>query len=373
MKDALFFHRTDYAQKLLNSLKDGITHAVTLFAPRRMGKTQFLLQDIAPLAEQQGFNVFYFSFMDSHHPISDFQSALYQFAQNIQAGNKAKTFLSGISKIDILGIGLEREIASNEAPRLSDIIAVIASDNRPSLLLLDEVQELARLSDAKGLIRSLRTGLDVHQYQIKTIFTGSSTNGLRAMFNDNKAPFFHFAHALDFPLLGQEFTDFLAEIYYERTGKPINTAALFELFQSLHHTPMYLRAIIQDMIINPSISLREAAEKRMAQLGEQDREAGQWQQMKALEKAIIRDIAKGIEVNLYSQENRQKYAALLGVGHVGNSSVQGAIRRMERHDWISRDAGGKWIVNNPLLATWIRENSASCADCADCDSLLTSK
>ncbi|SPU57699.1 Uncharacterised protein [Brevundimonas vesicularis] len=32
--------------------------------------------------------------------------------------------------------------------------------------------------------------------------------------------------------------------------------------------------------------------------------------MKTLEKAIIRDIAKGIEVNLYSQENRQKYAAL---------------------------------------------------------------
>lgn len=63
-------------------------------------------------------------------------------------------------------------------------------------------------------------------------------------------------------------------------------------------------------------------------------------------------------MNLYSQENRQKYAALLGVEHVGNSSVQGAIRRMERHDWISRDAGGKWIVNNPLLATWIRENSA---------------
>lgn len=68
----------------------------------------------------------------------------------------------------------------------------------------------------------------------------------------------------------------------ERTGNPINTAALFELFQGLHHTPMYLRAIIQDMIINPSVSLRESAEKRMAQLGEQDREAGQWQQMKAL-------------------------------------------------------------------------------------------
>ena len=30
-------------------------------------------------------------------------------------------------------------------------------------------------------------------------------------------------------------------------------------------------------------------------------------------------------MNLYSQENRQKYAALLGVEYIGNSSVQGAI------------------------------------------------
>lgn len=357
MKSILFFHRIPYAQKLLNSLKDGITHAFTLFAPRRMGKTQFLLQDVAPLAEQQGFNVFYFSFMDSRNPVSDFQQALYQFARNIQTGGKAKTFLSGINKIEVLGLAVEREITQEEAPRISDVIALIAADSRPSLLLLDEVQELARLPETDGLIRSLRTGLDVHQDQVKTIFTGSSTNGLRAIFNDNKAPFFHFAHALDFPTLGQEFTDFLAEIYHDRTGNCLDSGELFALFQRLHFTPMYLRRIIEDMIIDPALNLTEAAQKRIAELGAEDREAGQWEQMKPLERAIIRDIAAASSLSPYSQENRQKYAALLGVEAVSSSSVQGAIRRMERQDWISRDVGGKLSVNNPLLKTWIRENS----------------
>ncbi|WP_325040325.1 hypothetical protein [Neisseria wadsworthii] len=36
----------DYAAKLINSPKDGIMHALILFAPRRMEKTKFLLNDI---------------------------------------------------------------------------------------------------------------------------------------------------------------------------------------------------------------------------------------------------------------------------------------------------------------------------------------
>ena len=37
-------------------------------------------------------------------------------------------------------------------------------------MLLDEVQELARVSHTIGLIRSLRTGLDINQQKIKVIF-----------------------------------------------------------------------------------------------------------------------------------------------------------------------------------------------------------
>lgn len=357
MKDPLFFHREEYAAKLINSLQDGITHAFTLFAPRRMGKTQFLLQDVTPQAEERGFNVFYFSFMDSANPAVEFQAALYRFAKSIQAGGKAKTFLSGINKIELFGLGIERETQQQALPTISEIIGHIANDNRPSLLLLDEVQELARLNDTDGLIRSLRTGLDINQAKVKTVFTGSSTNGLRAMFNDNKAPFFHFAHALDFPLLGKEFTDFLAGVYHDRTGKRLEQAALYSVFERLNHTPMYMRAIIQDMILSPEISLEQAAESRIMELGAQYSEAGQWQKMKPLEQAIIQDIAEG-NTSPYSQESRQKYAVQLGVEAITSSSIQGAIRRMKRHEWISTDAAGRPVINNPLFKTWILENIA---------------
>ena len=50
MRDPLYFPRTELSTALLSSLKSGISHAFTLFAPRRMGKTQFLTNDIAPAA-----------------------------------------------------------------------------------------------------------------------------------------------------------------------------------------------------------------------------------------------------------------------------------------------------------------------------------
>lgn len=356
-QDPLFFHRDTYAAQLVGSLQAGITHAFTLFAPRRMGKTQFLLQDVEPQAKAAGFNVFYFSFMDSAHPAADFQAALLRFASESQTGGKAKNLIGEITKIELLGIGLERTAAAADTPRLSEIIGLIAKDKRPTLLLLDEIQELARRPGADGLIRSLRTGLDVNQAKIKTIFTGSSTNGLRAMFNDNKAPFFHFAHALDFPTLGKDFTDFLADVYHRRTGQNIDQAALYGLFERLHHSPMPMRAVIQDMILNPELTLEKAAAARLAQLNQTDGEMRQWQQMNPLEQAILKDIARNPDTSPYSRESRQRYAAALGIENLSSSSVQGAIRRMTRHDWISRDSSGRLTVNNPLLKTWIVENT----------------
>ena len=348
--DPLYFHRADYARKLLNSLHDGITHAFTLFAPRRMGKTQFLLRDVAPLAEDMGFNVFYFSFMDDEPDtvVSRFQAALHRFAAD---NSKIKTFIASIKKLDIAGSGLERDIHS-DAPPVSTLIGHLAAGKRQTLLLLDEVQELAHIKGTSGLIRALRTGLDVNQQQVKTIFTGSSTNALHAMFNDSKAPFFHFAHALDFPVFGREFTDFLATVYAARTGRELDGAAFYAVFERLNKTPMYMRAVTQDMIVNPALQLDEAMAYRMAQMQTQAGYWHQWAGLKPLERAILADIAQG-GVAPYSHERRGHYAALLGVQEVGTSQVQSSIKRLARQDLLTRDTGGNLQINSPALQTWL--------------------
>lgn len=70
---------------------------VALFAPRRMGKTHFLLKDITPLAKQNHINIFYFSFMSASNQIQSlFQNAPAQFTYDIQSSKKAVAFIGGI-------------------------------------------------------------------------------------------------------------------------------------------------------------------------------------------------------------------------------------------------------------------------------------
>lgn len=360
-KDPLHFPRTELAKRLLVSLKDGISHALTLFAPRRMGKTKFLMEDIKPLAEDTGFNVFYYSFMEQsqkHQTETAFIQALADFLDNVSNGkSKVLEALNKIGQIEVLGVGLSlNETAQTQIISVSQIITELAEKSpKPVLMLLDEIQELARIKGTETLVKSLRTGLDINQNKVKVIFTGSSTNGLRTMFNDHKAPFFHFAHPLDFPNLPKHFTDFLADIYEERTSNQIDKQAFYALFQRFNYTPLYLRAITQDMIINPNLTLEQATQVRMAQMEEITEYAIQWQSLSELEKEIIKAIANN-DTNLYSKNTKEQIAQKLGIENLSSSSIQGKIRKLEKAEILTRDTANTLKINNPYFQTWIAEN-----------------
>lgn len=360
--DPLYFPRSELAQRLLISLKDGITHALTLFAPRRMGKTQFLLNDIEPKAEEMGFNVFYFSFMeqaDDNKTQQAFVYALLDFLNKItQRKSKLIDTLKSIKSLDILGVGVELNEQEEQAQiNVSRLLNEIAEKSeKPILMLLDEVQELARSKGNEGLVRSLRTGLDVNQSKIKVIFTGSSTNGLKAMFNDNKAPFFHFAHALNFPHLDKSFTDFLADIYEQRTGKQLDKTAFYQTFERFHFTPLYMRAITQDMIINPDLTLDEVVEYRLSQMDEQGGIMKQWQHLSELERQLLRLIANGNSTP-YSKETRLMLAEVMGIEDITSSTIQGKLRKLERNELITRNIDKTLQINNPHFKTWIKERT----------------
>lgn len=351
-KDPLYFHRSALAETLLSAFQSGISSAFTLFAPRRMGKTQFLLQDITPLAKEKGFAVFYFSFMDRHDfpPAQLFQRDLFQFKEM----GTVKRFLDKVNKVEVFGLSMERE--QSALPNVRAIMDELAERKEPTLLLLDEVQELARLKNTDDLIRSLRTGLDIHQQKIKTIFTGSSTNGLRLLFQDLKAPFFQFSHSINFPTLGREFTDFMANIYQERTGQILDKEVLFDAFERLYKIPMHFRSLIADLILNPDLSLSDALFHRLNEIDDQNEYALNWVKLSAIERLILQMLANGQE-GLYSENNRQQMAEALGIEHLKTSTIQSAIRRLQNKDFITRNLANKIQLNNTLFANWIKEQS----------------
>ena len=59
------YPRKDLTEKVLIAYEQGLSDTLTLFAPRRMGKTEFVLLDLIPAAAQRGYTPVYVSFWEN--------------------------------------------------------------------------------------------------------------------------------------------------------------------------------------------------------------------------------------------------------------------------------------------------------------------
>src|SRR3990167_6591849 len=79
--DIWHYPRKELAKQVLGMFESGLSSALVFFAPRRMGKTEFLLKDMRPLAKKRGWDVLYFSFLDASSNAKEaFTLALIEFA-----------------------------------------------------------------------------------------------------------------------------------------------------------------------------------------------------------------------------------------------------------------------------------------------------
>ena len=118
---------------------------------------------------------------------------------------------------------------------------------------------------------------------------------------------------------------------------------------------MHARTIVQDMIINPALSLEDAAALRLAHLYDDTDYSDTWRELKALDRQILKHLAHG-EFSPYRQETREQLAREMGIDALSTSQMQAAMRRLERADLITRDAASQWAFNHPDLKGWIKEN-----------------
>ena len=82
-EDAWHYPRENLAARTLNALVEGSAKALTLFAPRRTGKTEFLTKDLTPYAESKGHKVVYISFWRA--PLSPLALILYSLEVTLKS------------------------------------------------------------------------------------------------------------------------------------------------------------------------------------------------------------------------------------------------------------------------------------------------
>ncbi len=357
-KDLWHFPRTKLAHQVMGVFESGLSSALVFFAPRRMGKTEFLRKDIMPLASIKKWKPFYFSFLDVGDNVQEeYTHALIDFAESIGAITNKNTIFSRIRKVGAEAAGIKANVELDVKPTsLSDMKTIFArlSEQGKILLLMDEVQVLIKNERNQQFVASLRTALDIHKDTIKVIFTGSSREGLRKMFSQASAPFFHFGQNLPFPELDHDFTDHLANVFFTVTKRDLDKDMLWQTFQSMDNVPQLARSLVERLALNPNLTVTDAKEQIQSDLVSDRAYVDVWDNASKLEQLLLREIANETD-GLFTEKNRIDLAKHLGIHKLTVSSIQSSLRSLQRKGLIGRSSERMgYFVDDPNFISWLR-------------------
>lgn len=358
--DAWHFPRPELAQTYLDLFMTGPGGPLTLFSPRRTGKTWFLLNDLGPAAERRKFFVLYVDlWQDRVDPTQALIAALDEAIDQITVPkSKLRSRLATtVKRVSAMGASVdfgEEPVRKRPAsPYLQvDFLLkeIVRLAKRPVLLMLDEIQQLGSAKDGEVIVSALRSTLTKLHGKVFALFTGSSERKLRELFARVKAPLYEFSSHVVFPLLGDDFVHFIAEKHRASTKRKLDEKLLRTAFRALDQRPKPFVDMVLDMIKQNSTDVA-----KFASLHASSREdfAVWWNGLRPLEQLVLWRIAAGAPVS--SKEALESYAETLGVSQVSPGSIYHALNKL-RHNHLIASSGerGNHAIESSRFATWIR-------------------
>lgn len=360
LADSHYFPREQLVDAVHHALRSGLTHAITMFAARRMGKTLFVKNDLVPAAEAWGWRTCYIDlWVRRDHP----EVAL---VEELEAAARPRGFLAKAMKPDKLtakagyaGSGLHAEWttagpSADLQGRLRTAMQQLAqSGNEPVLLILDEFQTLAT-GMHEDLVAAFRATMLELQPKLKIFFTGSSRDALNEMFRKRKAPLFDAALSLTLPDLGIDFVENRAFVFRQMTGRAIDVAALIEVFQRISHVPLYMNQIILHMVVGLTSDPWVGLERWRQEMGETGLHE-QWLNLKPVDRIILRHLASRRPESLFGAE----FSALVTDQNCGKSAcnpqrIQTAVNRLVKQLVLAPTGEkGEYEIEDRALATYL--------------------
>ncbi|MET3106333.1 hypothetical protein AAKU67_000815 [Oxalobacteraceae bacterium GrIS 2.11] len=257
--DDIEVRRPELASSYLQLLKAQPGRPIALFARRRVGKTYFLDNELAPAARSIGMLPVYADvWLHRTAPLSAIVHALEEAMDDAtvpatRTGKAAKTAVKGVG---VLGANLQFGDEPTRRP-LPDAIELrfdalvprlYAATGKPVLLMLDEIQALGESATGKASIATLRAVLQKHKRIIFGIFTGSSQEALSSMIVGAGAPMYQFAQMIDFPYLDETYLRMLASHFSKvHPGKQLDIAQMSTTFDHIGRKPALMKDIVKAM------------------------------------------------------------------------------------------------------------------------------
>lgn len=366
MKD-WHYPRKDLAEQYLGLLGFGITPSIGVIAPRRKGKTMFMLRDLAPLAQTRGYFPVYASLwqnINAPHEglIASMESALEVIKKKSTIKRLLKTKIKKATVSNELLGKMEMEFADDpsrpknkELTYLDRLLSELekAVGKKQILLMVDEVQHLATSKEFESLAHALRTMLDKRQGEVKSVFTGSSRHYMSLLLNESGSPFYHFVEQRDFPDLDRGFVEFLRDKLLADHEINVSAGSLEKAFKDFDRSPYWMMKLIAQMV-TADATVKEAVEfvSQLIEAAEGYEEVSR--RMKSIDRLVFLALSNG--ESPFSKELMRRVDKETDVKGIP-SNIQRAIARLSEAGIISKYGNDGYHIEKPGLSRFLEQQS----------------
>jgi hypothetical protein len=354
--DEHFCNRTSEIKELQEDIYSGLN--TLIYAPRRFGKTSFVLKTLQSLPKQKikylFLDLMYISTLDEF--INKYFNALASSLQ--EPTDKVINFFKSIIKLrpninvnfDSMGnpsfsLSLNNE---DKIKTLEDVLNIplsFAKDNTKVVIVFDEFQELVNLD----LEAKLRSVIQHHANKVSYIFMGSKKSLLHQMFLNKTRAFYKSVKHFKIKEINKQEWDKFIKKRFEDTNKTIDTKYINMILDITKGFPYYTQqfayeiwSLTQKKVDNDKIikSLNNIISR------EEDLFALEWDNLTPNQKKAIKIILNKDGKNIYDEQQLALYQIKIG-------SIQTALKGLLQKDIVDK-ISNKYYFQDPLFEYWLK-------------------
>lgn len=370
-------------QQLLHPgvLGEGVRSGLFLSGLRRIGKTTFLIHDLAPALEAAGAVVIYVDLWSNaqaspaqllhdaiRQKLADLRSPATRTLKKLASATGVKVEVPGLT----LDFDLEKLGSTGGATLAHAFRQIVDQTKRDVVVLVDEVQHAMSTEEGNQALLALKAARDAINTRPRTpghfIFVGTGSH--RALINElttRRTQAFAGALSVPFPPLGSDYVANLLERLREAGAKVVpSPEATDAAFATLGNRPEELRRALVEIQSPttppmPADAMLEIVAKTLRSAAA-DTELAKVEQLGALAGAVFERIAEtdGNTRGVFSAEAARAYSRSIG-RTVRIDELQPVVGELLAANLIMRRGHGLYAVCDPFVQDIWRERARASA------------
>lgn len=362
-------NRVEERAELARNIRSGIH--TWLWAPRRMGKTSLVEQVLQDLARSRpkvtASTIDLLVVHDARDLEARLRAAVEQLSARIAPRNRksseklAKAFAALKPEFSFSAMGLHVKLPAPSRVMQGIPEMLLGLDRaagmyrRRVVIVLDEFQQIGQLESKTaaphGLEGAIRHAVE-RSGNVTYLFAGSRKHLLASMFEDEERPLYRLCRKMTLDRIGEpEYRAFMRQASDARWRRPVADEAIAGILSVTTRHPYYVNALCARLWSGEGPPAPESVNAAWSRIVDEDKRvvAGRLVRLTPSQRAVLKAIAR-------AEDGVEHPASLefLSPLRLPTSTGNRAKEVLEREDLIRQSDRGRWILQDPVMASYLR-------------------